>query len=284
MSDNPSILSSSSGKHTTPIPSLLASKLFVGFSTKAFTDSEAAMSQTSIIMAKPFSSINNPFFPERIHRKPYFNNGDSGAIGLGIVDSLAKENSEKMPFNQSTRIVLFGPQLKIKIPSLQSNSSSPTGSVESPRIEFGIKNKNLQLAMHSPAGLSCELKPKFFTGSLSPREMELSEDYTCVISYGPNPKKTHIFDNYIVESSADRFTASRKGVGFSDDQRFGYPSEDFLSFCHGCKKSLGQGKDIFMYRGERAFCSHECRRTEMMSDDEGTENCFQDLLLDPLKQ
>ncbi|KAK8933831.1 hypothetical protein KSP39_PZI015399 [Platanthera zijinensis] len=152
-------------------------------------------------------------------------------------------------------MVLLGSRLKIKIPSLQSNSSCPAGSVESPRtpIEFGIKNKNSKLALHSPAGLN----PKLFTGSISPREMELSEDYTCVISYGPNPKKTHIFDNYVVESS-----------------------EDFLSFCHGCRKSLGQGKDIFMYRGERAFCSDECRQIEMMSDDsdECIENCFQNLL------
>ncbi|KAK4717481.1 hypothetical protein R3W88_015819 [Solanum pinnatisectum] len=31
-------------------------------------------------------------------------------------------------------------------------------------------------------------------------EMESSEDYTCVITHGPNPKTTHIFDNCIIES------------------------------------------------------------------------------------
>ncbi|XP_015078165.1 uncharacterized protein LOC107021969 [Solanum pennellii] len=30
-------------------------------------------------------------------------------------------------------------------------------------------------------------------------EMESSEDYTCVITHGPNPKTTHIFDNCIIE-------------------------------------------------------------------------------------
>ncbi|XP_055831233.1 uncharacterized protein LOC129900308 [Solanum dulcamara] len=31
-------------------------------------------------------------------------------------------------------------------------------------------------------------------------EMESSEDYTCVMIHGPNPKTTHIFDNCIIES------------------------------------------------------------------------------------
>lgn len=270
-----SIPSSFSGKHANYISSIFACpKLFVGFSAKAFSDSETAMNIITSI-----ADANNPFFSGRIRRKPFFRNGDSGAIGLAIVDSLSKENSEKRSSNQSTRMVLLGSRLKIKIPNLQSNSTyNPTGSVESPRtpIEFGIKNKNSKLALQSPAGLM----PKLFTGSISPREMELSEDYTCVISYGPNPKKTHIFDNYVVESCGHGFTASRKEAGLSnDDRRSWRSSEGFLSFCHGCRKSLGQGKDIFMYRGERAFCSDECRQIEMMSDDsdECIENCFQNL-------
>lgn len=123
-------------------------------------------------------------------------------------------------------MVLFGSQLKIQIPSVKSNSCSSTGSVESPRtpIEFGIKNKNSQLALHSPAGLRCEIQhssPRIFTGCLSPREMELSEDYTCVISYGPNPKKTHIFDNCVVERCSEGFAPLNKESTSLDDQKTG---------------------------------------------------------------
>ncbi|GMI73812.1 hypothetical protein like AT3G22550 [Hibiscus trionum] len=64
-------------------------------------------------------------------------------------------------------------------------------------------------------------------------EMELSEDYTCVKSHGANPKTTHIYDNCVVRSSY------------------------FLSFCHTCKKDLEQKIDIYIYRGEKAFCSQE---------------------------
>eukprot|EP00271_Cylindrocystis_brebissonii_P009666 TRINITY_DN24715_c0_g1_i1.p1 TRINITY_DN24715_c0_g1~~TRINITY_DN24715_c0_g1_i1.p1 ORF type:complete len:379 (-),score=29.98 TRINITY_DN24715_c0_g1_i1:94-1230(-) len=38
--------------------------------------------------------------------------------------------------------------------------------------------------------------------------------------------------------------------------------EDYLSACNSCGRSL-QGFDIFMYRGETAFCSDECRQREM---------------------
>ncbi|KAG0456211.1 hypothetical protein HPP92_023999 [Vanilla planifolia] len=284
MSDKPSILPPPSWKSTSPMSSLFGSpKLFVGFSSKGFSDSEAAISPTSILETKPLSIAGNPFFAERNHRKPYCCNEDSRGIGLGLIDALTKEKPEKRPMNPSSRMVLFGSHLKIQIPEVRSSSPSPIGSVESPLtlIEFGIKNKNSQLALLSPAGLSCQVhpsSPRHFRGCLSPREMELSEDYTCVISYGPNPKMTHIFDNCIVESCGDGFVPSRKDSRFSAEHNSGHPSKDFLSFCHACKKSLAQGKDIFMYRGEQAFCSQECRHQEILSDKDGNEDCFQDLL------
>ncbi|XP_020591701.1 protein MARD1-like [Phalaenopsis equestris] len=199
MTGNPS----PSAKRSSPISSLFVSpKLCVSFSPKSFSDSEAIMSPTSILESKLFSAINKPFSTEKSHRKPYCGNEDSSAIGLALVDSLTKENLEKKTLNRNSRMVLFGSQLKIQIPSVKTSSCSSAVSVDqSPRtpIEFGIKNKNLQLALHSPAALQPS-PPRIFTGRLSPKEMELSEDYTCVISYGPNPKKTHIFDNCVVES------------------------------------------------------------------------------------
>lgn len=41
---------------------------------------------------------------------------------------------------------------------------------------------------------------------------------------------------------------------------------DFLEVCFLCERSLGQGRDIFMYRGDRAFCSVECRYYQMAAD------------------
>lgn len=63
---------------------------------------------------------------------------------------------------------------------------------------------------------------------LTPREVMMeasSEDYTRVIARGPNPRTTHIFDDRVV-----------------------VVEDEFLRWCHGCSKDLGQGNDIFMYR------------------------------------
>lgn len=117
--------------------------------------------------------------------------------------------------------------------------------------------------------------PPLFMGCLSPSEVELSEDYTCVITHGPNPRTTHIFDNCIVERCGDGFVALKKDSRSLADHS-GYASDDFLSYCYACRKSLGQGKDIFMYRGDKAFCSHECRYQEMLFDEE-MEKCSRDL-------
>ncbi|OEL14800.1 hypothetical protein BAE44_0024181 [Dichanthelium oligosanthes] len=94
---------------------------------------------------------------------------------------------------------------------------------------------------------------------MSPGEMEASEDYTRVIARGgPNPRTTHIFDDRVVVD----------GCGFSRSVGVGGEDDEFLRWCHGCSKDLGLGKDIFMYRGEMAFCSHECRYREMLLFDE----------------
>ncbi|KAI3948321.1 hypothetical protein MKX01_028759 [Papaver californicum] len=45
-----------------------------------------------------------------------------------------------------------------------------------------------------------------------------------------------------------------------------YPPSDFLSSCYLCRKKL-HGKDIYMYRGEKAFCSTECRCQQIASDE-----------------
>ncbi|PKA60487.1 hypothetical protein AXF42_Ash017893 [Apostasia shenzhenica] len=46
----------------------------------------------------------------------------------------------------------------------------------------------------------------------------------------------------------------------------------FLRACGLCKRRLASGRDIFMYRGEIAFCSSECRERRM-NQDERKEKC-----------
>ncbi|XP_072982358.1 FCS-Like Zinc finger 5-like [Typha latifolia] len=46
----------------------------------------------------------------------------------------------------------------------------------------------------------------------------------------------------------------------------------FLKACGLCKRRLGPGRDTFMYRGDIAFCSLECRQ-QQISIDERKEKC-----------
>ncbi|XVF17206.1 hypothetical protein REPUB_Repub10bG0099300 [Reevesia pubescens] len=41
----------------------------------------------------------------------------------------------------------------------------------------------------------------------------------------------------------------------------------FLRSCCLCKRCLAPGRDIYMYRGDTAFCSLECREEQMKQDE-----------------
>lgn len=258
MSDQPNIQSPSC-KSNRPTSSLFPSpRLLVGFSSKGLHDPEAVMSPTSILETKSFASIGNPFLgckgkPPTCEKKQSCHIcGVSGPIGLALLDSFRDEDHVWESSNKERRMVLFASQLKIQIPPINQTPSSTGGLSESPLFatEFGIKTMNLHTCSLSPSCLAGENipPPSMITGVLSAGEMELSEDYTRVIMHGPNPKTTHIFDNCKVESCGDSPV---------------FPSDVFLRFCCTCGKNLCQSKDIFMYRGEKAFCSRECRCKEI---------------------
>ncbi|KAK1264333.1 hypothetical protein QJS04_geneDACA013534 [Acorus gramineus] len=54
---------------------------------------------------------------------------------------------------------------------------------------------------------------------------------------------------------------------------------EFLSSCYLCRKKL-HGRDIYMYRGEKAFCSMECRYRQIVSD-ECQESCGSEMSNSP---
>ncbi|XP_077242930.1 FCS-Like Zinc finger 3-like [Tasmannia lanceolata] len=46
----------------------------------------------------------------------------------------------------------------------------------------------------------------------------------------------------------------------------------FLQACFFCKKTLGENRDIFMYRGDTPFCSEECRQEQIDIDEAKEKN------------
>ncbi|KAL9662234.1 hypothetical protein QQ045_027066 [Rhodiola kirilowii] len=251
-----------------PISSIFfnSPRLFTGLTP----DSQLLMSPTSILDSIPFSGFRNPFSsessvpkstPEPDHRR--WTNMDSNKVGLSILDSLEKDSTSQTQSKPESRMVLFGSQLKIQIPLHQPYSG-----------DFGIKTKachpHPSVRQQSPT----EIKSTgVFSGCLSPTELELSEDYTCVISHGTNPKTTHIYDNCIVKSccGVSRSLLSLSASTTERNQNHHLP-EDFLSHCYTCGIDLSIGKDIYMYKGEKAFCSSECRYEEMLLDEDDADS------------
>ncbi|CAF1715879.1 hypothetical protein HID58_084395 [Brassica napus] len=66
---------------------------------------------------------------------------------------------------------------------------------------------------------------------------------------------------------------NKSAVMVSSDLRRGncYLSSGFLEHCFLCRKKLLPAKDIYMYKGDRAFCSVECRSKQMTMDEEVEE-------------
>ncbi|XP_051149456.1 FCS-Like Zinc finger 13-like [Andrographis paniculata] len=105
-------------------------------------------------------------------------------------------------------------------------------------------------------------------------EMESLEDeeYTIVTCHKPDRSFTTVYRGgdrspFRIQSSSSVFHISPARI----NESAGAPPSDFLSSCHLCQKKL-HGEDIYMYRGEKAFCSAECRYRQIVVD-ERTENC-----------
>ncbi|KAE8735477.1 Detected protein of unknown function [Hibiscus syriacus] len=97
-----------------------------------------------------------------------------------------------------------------------------------------------------PTAPSVKPAPNFRGGSNPENSGGLSRNPTCVIS-----------------NSGDNSNNCRPMGQFKRE----FWSDDFLAYCHLCQKEL-HGLDIFMYRGEKAFCSAECRDRQITYDDD----------------
>ncbi|KAK8943012.1 hypothetical protein KSP39_PZI009026 [Platanthera zijinensis] len=222
------ISSSSSSSSSSLFPSTIP---FFGFSTKLFSVPE------STVKISNFTQDSKPRTSAIKHRM--------SPVGLSIVDSLTREKSSVA----ENRIVWLGSKIKVKIPS---NSIQ---MAESPHttVEFGFKNKDSLLAMSLLSPRRKSSPATAIPGSAS--EIELSEDYTCVISHGPQQKKTHIFDNFILESFSNEFSSLEK-IKLPADQFGGYTNDCLLTFCHACRNKFAQGNDVFICRYVFVFFLH----------------------------
>lgn len=235
---------------TTTIPSLFGSPNYRDFhftSKKCLNGNEALISPTSILDTRALSPFGNPFSYDNKNNKASsssWDKVDSKIIGLALVGALKDESFNQNSDNKlCNRKVLFGTELRVKIPPMP-----PTSTFDSKTDFVGNKTKGSQKCSRDWESTESNNELMIRTAKrhghvhstessvLSLSEMELSEEYTCVISHGPNPRTTHIFDNCVVEMESYCYVPNS------------HSSMNFLNFCYTCKNHLEHTKDIFIYR------------------------------------
>ncbi|KAK6780548.1 hypothetical protein RDI58_022732 [Solanum bulbocastanum] len=140
-------------------------RFFNGFLTRSLSDLvDSEISPKSILNSKQIFNLGNPFGYDR--KSSYANYEDKkssstleGIKLIALLDPI--ENEENI--NSTSKMVVFGTELK----------------------DFGIKIKDSQVLAFG----NVKEDKDSSKGRLSLREMESLEDYTCVITHGPNPKK-----------------------------------------------------------------------------------------------
>ncbi|KAJ6427418.1 hypothetical protein OIU84_022921 [Salix udensis] len=288
---------------------------FVGCGYRGSLDFDSVRSPRSPLDFSFFTNLCNPF-SNRSPRLPCQSDQkkwDCNKVGLGIVHLLVDETkpTSEVLDSDKRKTIIFAPTSKSNgafgsegvlletkpfesssviglatsnpnLSSQKSSSENRTTSTRSFPVEIcGCSQTNKSLAI-KPNSLPITVgSGQGYVGSLSAREIELSEDYTCIISHGPNPKTTHVFGDYILECHSNElsnFDKENLGIKLPQEAKrpkhqTPYPLEEFLSICYSCKKNLEKADDIYMYRGEKVFCSFDCHSEEIFAEQETKKTC-----------
>lgn len=183
----------------------------------------------------------------------------------------------------SIKLPGFGPTESIKSPSKFEDPNGVVGLGIVAAIANYPQNCNKSPILISPRPASSPI-PILSNNSNTKKikkptieEMEMCEEYTRVISHvGTNlVKKMEYFDDQFLGNGYHKTAAAAAASALSE----GFRSEDFLNTCFFCHKQL-QGLDVFIYRGDKAFCSFECRYKQI-STDEHKEKCGSAVMKSP---
>ncbi|CAD6231069.1 unnamed protein product [Miscanthus lutarioriparius] len=221
--------------------------LLVKLSAKCLSELDVVRSPTSPLDLKFFTGLGN--------KSPRSSSVDASQnqkillgdrVGLGLVDALTDEN----PAPLGGRKVLLGSEMRITDNLSRKNSS--TAPVQAGEVEH--KDDNMSDGLMGSV--------------MSLDDIVNSEDYTCVVSRGPNPRTTHIFGDRVFEFQAEQLMP----VESKGDQSMSlHVKEGAMSFCCFCSEKLKEGIDIYIYQGDKSFCSMECRENFMVDEMEEGE-------------
>jgi len=209
--------------------------------------------------------------PSKFHLMPDYTSGSSPTRDW-------PEDKHKF-FNASCIFIGFNP----KGSSDSEGSKSPTSPLDIKTFSgVGITRWHENMLDPQPSSPKKKINtmmagsPHGFANPTSQTGMEHSESYTCVTFHGPKSgtksRYTHCgkeseIVQYPVRKQEEQELWNVASVPRSNANVPVFPVANFLSACYLCKRQLSHGKDIYMYRGDKAFCSVECRYQQILMDE-----------------
>lgn len=179
---------------------------------KPTPDSDAGKSPTSPLDFGVFANFGGLFSPRSPSpRFGHRNKWVSDKVGLSVLtsteghsysftrDNIVLAPQIKLNVDYTTTPLLFDPCVKSNsLPKNYTAASFPDPVKIHPRPSDVIVDEHTSPRRSSSSPVDI-ISSQAYSRSLSGREMALSEDYTCIISHGPNPKTTHIFGDCILD-------------------------------------------------------------------------------------
>ncbi|CAA7025800.1 unnamed protein product [Microthlaspi erraticum] len=221
-------------------------KLLGFFGAKGTPDSEAGKGPTWSPTWSPTSSPTSPldfgvfanfggFFSPRspAPSSPRFNKWVCDKVGLSLLTCITGDGEEN---------IVLAPQIKLNVSSARAEPSSKSFA---PCVQSDPLPNNIDSPSRSTSS------PMDIVSShtqVYSREMALSEDYTCIISHGPNPKTTHIFGDCILDCDPKELRAEGDDDSFSRQDCHNTPphihsSDGKETEKTGVEDSLGSSSD-----------------------------------------
>ncbi|XVE83181.1 hypothetical protein DITRI_Ditri16bG0067000 [Diplodiscus trichospermus] len=80
------------------------------------------------------------------------------------------------------------------------------------------------------------------------------------------PNRNFVYDQRLLSMVSPR-NPTAAGAGRSGSTNHVVDTAHFLRSCCLCQRRLAPARDIYMYRGDTAFCSLECREQQMKQDE-----------------
>ncbi|MCD7471852.1 hypothetical protein HAX54_012593 [Datura stramonium] len=108
-------------------------------------------------------------------------------------------------------------------------------------------------------GTGSEQEPSDYKPKVMADEIKDSSEKQGIILGGYDHQ--HQYYNSVSAMVSPRYQRRISGEGFQRE------AANFLRTCGLCNLRLAPGRDIYMYRGDTAFCSMECREQQMKQDE-----------------